>query len=85
MWSKPKEIAGYESEGYEIAFYSSAGATAAESLEGWKKSAGHNPVIVNEGTWNQVKWEAVGIGIHGPYAVVWFGQLADPSKITMCP
>src|SRR5687767_3387998 len=36
MWDKPKEIAGYTSPGYEIAYYSSAGASAIEGLEGWK-------------------------------------------------
>lgn len=84
MWNKPKEISGYESEGYEIAFFSSDGADAHESLEGWKNSAGHNPVIVNSGTWQKATWEAIGIGIFGPYAVVWFGQLADPSTISVC-
>lgn len=85
MWNKPREIAGYESEGYEIAFYSSDGAQAQESLDGWKESPGHNPVIVNEGTWKPVKWNAIGIGVNGKYAVVWFGQLADPSTPTACP
>src|SRR5690606_37215456 len=28
MWDKPKEIAGYEGAGYEIAYYSSKGASA---------------------------------------------------------
>ena len=84
MWNKPREIAGYESDGFEIAFWSSDGAEAAESLEGWKKSAGHNPVIVNSGTWEKAKWEAIGIGIYGNYAVVWFGGLADPSTIVVC-
>src|SRR5882672_1376929 len=44
MWDKPKEIAGYTGNGFEIAYFSSAGATAAEGLEGWKKSPGHNPL-----------------------------------------
>jgi uncharacterized protein YkwD len=85
MWNKPREIAGYESEGYEIAFFSSDGAAAQESLEGWKRSAGHNPVIVNSGTWQKARWLAIGIGIYENYAVVWFGQLADPSAISLCP
>jgi hypothetical protein len=84
MWNKPKEISGYESEGFEIAFFSSDGAEAQESLEGWKKSEGHHPVIINSGTWKQVRWEAVGVGIFEKYAVVWFGQLADPSTPVMC-
>lgn len=84
MWSKPKEIAGYESEGYEIAFFSSNGAEAEESLAGWKSSAGHNPVIVNEGTWKEVEWKAIGVGIYGTYSVVWFGVLEDKSSLELC-
>lgn len=84
MWNKPREIAGYESEGYEIAFFSSDGADAEESLAGWKASAAHNPVIVNGGIWKDVSWKAVGVGIYGNYAVVWFGVLEDASTITVC-
>lgn len=81
MWDKPMEIAGYASPGYEIAYYSSAGASAAEGLEGWKKSPSHNPLIVNEGVWKKVSWKGVGIGIYKEYGVVWFGELED----TMAP
>lgn len=84
MWNKPKEITGYEGEGYEIAYYSSAGASALEGLEGWKKSSGHNPVLINSGTWSKIEWKAVGIGIFEQYAVVWFGELEDKSKIIVC-
>lgn len=84
MWNKPKEIAGYEGEGYEIAYFSSAGASAYEGLEGWKKSSGHNPVLINSGIWSKVEWRAVGIGIYEQYAVVWFGELEDKSKLTIC-
>lgn len=84
MWSKPKEIAGYEGNGYEIAYYSSAGANAIEGLDGWKKSPGHNPVIINSGTWSKVNWNAIGIGIHGAYGVVWFGEVEDTEQPKVC-
>lgn len=84
MWNKPREIAGYDSDGFEIAFFSSDGAQAEESLAGWKSSAGHNPVIVNEGTWKDVEWKAMGVGIYGNYSVVWFGALEDKSSLTVC-
>jgi uncharacterized protein YkwD len=84
MWSKPKEIAGYEGNGYEIAYYSSAGANAVEGLDGWKKSPGHNPVIVNLGIWNKVEWKAIGIGIYNEYGVVWFGEQEDTEKPIDC-
>ena len=84
MWDKPKEISGYEREGFEIAYYSSAGATATEGLEGWKKSKGHNPVLIKSGTWSKTEWKAIGIGIYEEYGVVWFGELEDKSKTKIC-
>lgn len=85
MWDKPKEIAGYESSGYEIAFYASSGAKAEQGLAGWKKSSGHNPLLINSGIWKDVTWGGIGIGIYKEYAVVWFGELKDSdSKIVPC-
>lgn len=85
MWSKPKEIAGYDNPGYEIAYYSSAGASAEEGLQGWQKSPSHNPLLVNSGMWKKATWEGIGIGIYKEYAVVWFGQMKDDeSKISRC-
>jgi uncharacterized protein YkwD len=84
MWDKPKEISGYESPGYEIAYYSSAGATAAEGLEGWKKSPAHNPLIINQGIWEKANCKAVGIGFYKEYGLVWFGEEADDSVPGVC-
>lgn len=84
MWDKPKEIAGYDSEGYEIAYYGSAGAKADEALEGWKKSPGHNPLIINSDTWSQLTWKAIGIGTYKEYGLVWFGTLEDATPIKVC-
>lgn len=85
MWDKPTEIAGYTSPGYEIAYYSSAGATAVEGLEGWKKSPSHNPLLINEGIWKKATWKGIGIGIYKQYGIVWFGELEDKSEIDLCP
>jgi uncharacterized protein YkwD len=84
MWSKPKEIAGYTGSGYEIAYYSSKGATAEEGLDGWKVSPGHNPLLVNSGIWSSVKWNAIGVGIYKEYGLVWFGEVADETQPTKC-
>lgn len=84
MWDKPKEIAGYDSPGYEIAYYSSAGASAKEGLEGWKKSPSHNPLIVNEGMWSKVNWKAIGIGFYKEYGIVWFGEQEDAGEVDVC-
>ena len=85
MWNKPREIADYDSEGYEIAYIDSKGANAERGLSGWKKSPSHNPLLINTGIWESATWRAMGIGIHGQYAVVWFGQLEDPSSLSVCP
>jgi uncharacterized protein YkwD len=77
MWQKPREISGYQSNGYEISYYSGAGATAQEGIDGWKLSTGHNQVIINDGIWKRIKWNAIGIGIYKEYGVVWFGELED--------
>jgi len=84
MWAKPKEIAGYMSPGYEIAYYSSAGASATEGLDGWKKSPAHNPLIINEGIWSKAKWKGIGIGFYKEYGVVWFGELEDTTPMQLC-
>jgi hypothetical protein len=84
MWDKPKEIAGYNGAGYEIAYYSSRGATAEEGLAGWQKSAAHNPLIINDGMWSKVKWNAVGVGFYHEYGIVWFGEQTDDTVISEC-
>lgn len=85
MWGKPKEINGYPSPGYEIAYYSSRGATAQEGLAGWKVSPSHNPLIINSGMWKKVEWKAIGIGIYREYGIVWFGEAADDQEPGDCP
>lgn len=85
MWDKPKEISRYDSPGYEIAYFASNGAKAREGLDGWVRSPSHHPLIINSGMWSQVSWNAVGIGIYGKYAVIWFGEMADESTFSRCP
>jgi uncharacterized protein YkwD len=84
MWNKPKEIAGYDGNGFEIAYYSSSGANAKEGLDGWKISPGHNPLLLNLNSWSKMKWRAIGIGIYNEYGVVWFGEVADDAFPMPC-
>ncbi len=85
MWDKPRELTNYRGNGYEIAHWNSLAATAVSSIEGWKKSRGHNMVMINRGIWKDVKWKAIGIGIYDQYAVVWFGEEKDlVSNIQLC-
>ena len=82
MWNKPRELTNYQGDGFEISFYSTYEYTSTEDvakaiLDGWKKSPGHNDVILNKNIWKKVSWQAMGIGIYGEYANVWFGMAED--------
>ncbi len=86
MWSKPRELTNYKSDGFEISFWStykypSPRAQAVDILDGWKKSPGHNDVIINKKIWKGVNWQAIGIGIYGEYANVWFGMEEDSAGL----
>ena len=78
MWLKPRELTEYDGYGYEIAYTYSAGAGAEDALRSWQGSPPHNAVILNADTWRNITWKAIGVGIHGDYAVVWFGEEPDP-------
>ncbi len=87
MWNKPREIAGFDSNGYEILYYSSDGAGAGESLVAWQNSPAHHPVMINSGIWAKVKWGAMGVGIYESYSAVWFAELEDQESqqvISLC-
>jgi len=77
MWNKPRELTTYTGDGFEIAYYCSSGVIPEQALGSWKKSKGHNAVVINGGIWKEDKWKAVGIGIYKNYATVWFGIEAD--------
>jgi uncharacterized protein YkwD len=79
MWDKPGEIAGYGGMGFEI-LYGSNGttATAAGALQAWQADAPHNDVIVNQGVWQDISWQAMGVWIQDGWAAVWFGVATDP-------
>jgi uncharacterized protein YkwD len=91
LWSKPSELTDYDDFGYEVAYYSSKTVEQhadlpKAALEGWKKSPGHNHMIINKYGWKRMKWNAVGIGIFGNYAVVWFGEEKDKAgRPEPCP
>lgn len=77
MWDKPRELTNYKGNGYEISYGGNGTATAEPALAAWKGSSGHNAVIVNSGAWQDRTWKAIGIGIRGGYADVWFGEEPD--------
>ena len=78
MWNKPREMTSYRGSGYEISFGGAKNylATAEAAINSWKRSSGHNAVIINEGIWKD-RWNAIGIGIYKGFACVWFGKETD--------
>jgi Cysteine-rich secretory protein family len=85
MWSKPKEIAGFEAEGFEIAYGSideNFVATPDAALASWKKSPGHHAVIVNANSWKDRTWKAIGIGVYKNYSCVWVASVEDKNTVT---
>ncbi|MBC7486776.1 MAG: CAP domain-containing protein [Cytophagaceae bacterium] len=84
MWSKPKEIAGFQADGFEIVSGSMDDnyiATSDAALAGWKKSPGHHAVIVNSGIWKQRTWQAIGIGVYKNYICVWVASVEDKNTV----
>lgn len=82
MWEAPQRLnTGYPGQGYENLFGAPGDyqASALEAFESWSNSEGHKAVLLNQGAWNSREWSAIGIGIYGGYAVLWFGEEADPT------
>jgi hypothetical protein len=78
MWNKPRELTEYQGYGYENAAQGTA--TPAEALQSWRSSAPHDAVILNRGAWASRSWRAIGADVHGGYALLWFGEEADPAQ-----
>ncbi|HMR17852.1 MAG TPA: CAP domain-containing protein [Sphingobacterium sp.] len=77
MWNKPRELTTYKGNGFEISYWHSAAAEPIGALNSWKKSSGHNSLLINAGVWTKQAWKAIGIGIYKEYAVIWFGVEED--------
>ncbi len=79
MWDMPKKLTGYPGKGYECGFAQwGQEFSAADILEGWQNSRGHDNVIINKATWKKMEWNAMGVAIYGNYATLWFGRIKDP-------
>ena len=76
MWAKPKEFNGAwkNGDGYEVYAGNSGGMTGSKALNQWKKSEGHNDVIINQGTWSDNKWTKLGAAYVGQHANAWFAE-----------
>ena len=82
MWDKPNELTPYASYGYEISHFHTS-LTPQTAFGGWKGSPAHNSCMINEDNWKELSWNAIGIGIYGDYAHVWFGESLDSEVISV--
>ena len=82
MHNKPKEIAGYNQDGFEVAAGGVSTLTPQYALELWQNSPSHNDVILSQNGWADPTPELaengftglsnMGVAINGKYACIWF-------------
>jgi hypothetical protein len=83
MWIKPYEISNYKSGGYEISVGYGHDARKTMTMDpkrvvdGWKRSAGYNNVMIQRGGFSGTPMKAMGVGVYKGYACAWFGQQLD--------
>ncbi len=78
VWDKPKELTPYRGKGFEIVYWENNAVVIDSIIALWKSMDYFNSFLMNTGTWQEKKWNAIGIGIHENYACAWFGELQDP-------
>ena len=61
-------------KGYENWAWYSRAMTTTKALSQWKRSPGHNTLMINAGQWGRIQWRGVGASILGGHAVLWFGD-----------
>ena len=72
---------GYNGEGYETLYRTTASQVSPDAaLEAWKKSSLHSSIILNEGMFQKMVWEEVGVAIDGSFAALWFGYPGRTGK-----
>ncbi len=77
MKQKPKELTGYPGNGYELIYSGDDKATPADAAELWQQVNASADMILSRGKWKSFQWKAIGIGIKGNYALLWFGDKTD--------
>lgn len=81
MTSKPKEITGYNGNGYELAYWGEDKATPADVSTLWQQANASADMILSRGKWKGFQWKAIGVGIKDGYAVLWLGDKTDKTAI----
>ncbi len=74
MKSKPREIAGYQGDGYELIYWAEDKATPSEAADLWKQVAASSDMILGRAKWKGYQWKAMGVGIKEGFAILWLGD-----------
>jgi hypothetical protein len=76
-WNKPRELTTYKGDGYEMIYFDFSAPTPEAALLKWQKNSTNDNMLLNKGEFENVTWNAVGVGMYGHYAAVWFGKVED--------
>jgi len=81
MQNKPVELTGYPGKGYEVVYWESREASAQKAIDQWKETCAATSIIHNTKEWQNLNWNAMGVGIDGGFAVIWLGEESDPDPV----
>ncbi|MCD4730866.1 MAG: SPOR domain-containing protein [Bacteroidales bacterium] len=82
MQLKPQELTNYPGKAYEIVYWESKDATPDFAFNQWREIIASRSMLINSKEWEKFSWNAVGVGMMGSFAVVWFGEELDVEKET---
>jgi hypothetical protein len=75
--NKPKELAKYNGEGHELAYWDSEALVPDTIIRFWQSIEQAKDLLLNQKKWSYFKWKAIGIGLYNGYACVWVGEVTD--------
>lgn len=85
MWSKPREISGHRSNGYENVYWTSAPLSPAMAINYWQGRDSELDMILGRRTWQRHVWRSMGVGVFGNFAAVWLSEKsASDSEMSLC-
>lgn len=65
---------GYKGVGYETLYRTSGVVSPDAALKAWQNSSLHSSIILNQGMFQRLPWDEIGVAIDGSYASLWFGH-----------
>jgi len=80
MKSKPREITGYQGNGFELIYWGEDKATPSDAAALWQQVEASADMILCRGKWKVYQWKALGVGIKDGYAILWLGDKADKTS-----